>query len=216
MMKINKHCLLFCVVLLNIQCIAQVRSKKIIIPIVDKDFEKFDSIKYENRLNKTSSVLREFLSDGAYIELHMAKAGFAYLSTSPNSYFTTMKEYYQNRNIKFKGAVFNAGDFRKGIWYEFNENGQLIKETNYDKYYKFTFEDILKFCEREHIEVKKGPILQSTGFHTAIRRGYSLLMDNVSWWEIDWLKRSDLIETIKLNGNTGVVVEKIERSYINN
>ncbi len=216
MMKINKHCLLFCVVLLNIQCIAQVRLKKVMIPVVDKKFEKFDSVKYENRVNKNSSTLEEFLSDGTYVELDTGNYGKGYVETPLNSYFTLSKGYYKNSNIKMKGLVFNWFAFQKGIWYEFNEDGQLIKETDYDKYYKSTFEDILKFCEREHIEVKKGPILQSTGFHTAIRRGYSLLMDNVSWWEIDWLKRSDLIETIKLNGNTGVVVEKRERSYINN
>ncbi|WP_131537903.1 hypothetical protein [Pedobacter nototheniae] len=186
------------------------------IPVVDKKFEIFDSEKYNRLLKLNPDYPSEFLNDGTYIEIIKSKSGNAYFETPSNSYFKIVKGYFKNNKIEGKGLVFNAGDFRKGIWYEFNENGQLIKETNYDKYYKFTFEDILKFCEREHIEVKKGPILQSTGFHTAIRRGYSLLMDNVSWWEIDWLKRSDVIETIKLNGNTGVVVEKIERGYINN
>nr|WP_199158258.1 hypothetical protein [Pedobacter sp. ASV2] len=190
--------------------------QKTTIPIIDKNFEIFDSVRYSRLFEKNPHYQSEFLADGTYIEMTVANAGKNYLETTPNSYLMISKAYFNNGNIKSKGLAFNADAFQKGIWYEFNENGQLIKETDYDKYYKFTFEDILKFCEREHIEVKKGPILQSTGFHTAIRRGYSLLMDNVSWWEIDWLKKSDLIETIKLNGNTGVVVEKIERGYINN
>ncbi|WP_211660307.1 hypothetical protein [Pedobacter nototheniae] len=223
MKTIIKHCFLTCIILLNIQCKAQQKTynlnhdtQKNMIPAIDKNFEIFDSERYNRLFKKNPHYQSEFLADGTYIEMTVANAGKNYLETAPNSYLMISKAYFNNGNIKAKGLGFNADGFQKGIWYEFNENGQLIKETDYDKHYKFTFEDILKFCEREHIEVKKGPILQSTGFHTAIRRGYSLLMENVSWWEIDWLKRSDLIETIKLNGNTGVVVEKRERSYINN
>ena len=66
--------------------------------------------------------------------------------------------FYKNNNIKMKGLFFNSlgsRGFQKGTWYEFDEQGKLIKEIDYDKFYKFTFEDILKFCEREKIKISK-------------------------------------------------------------
>lgn len=37
-----------------------------------------------------------------------------------------------------KGLIVNNGNALIGTWYEFNEQGKLIKEIHYDKNYKFT------------------------------------------------------------------------------
>jgi len=184
-------------------------------PTVNKDFENFDNYRYENREDKKSSVLREFLQNGTYVELDGLGNRKQYWETPPNSYFKVCKYYYKDGKIKQKGLGFNGNAFAKGIWYEFDEQGKLIREIDYDKYYKFTFEDILKLCERENIEVKKGPILQSTGFHTSILRDYSPLNDQ-STWTIEWLKKPYIIETIKLDGTTGRVLSRTDGKYINN
>lgn len=191
------------------------KYKHIMIPIVTRNFEKFDSIKFNNSKKENPYVLREFLSDGTYIEMTSSNSGKYYLETPPNSYFMISKTYYSNGNIKAKGLGFNGDAFQKGVWYEFDEKGTLVKETDYDADYKFRFEDILAFCEREGIEVKKGPILQSTGYHTQITRHHSPILGKRTW-VIRWLKKPDLIEEISLDGDTGKVLKRKDIEYINN
>jgi hypothetical protein len=194
-----------------------IKKDSIMYPIVTKEFETFNNYQYENRKDKNSSVLSEFLKDGTYIEMLKSKSGNVYRETQKDSYFTLTKGYYTNNNIHGKGLYFNLswGGFQKGIWYEFDEQGKLIKEIDYDKFYKFTFEDILKFCEREKIKISKGPVLYSTGFHTAILREYSPI-SNQATWTIEWLKETDTIQTIKIDGTTGQVLSRTDGHYINN
>ncbi len=184
-------------------------------PYVDNKYEKFNQIEFNSSKKENSLTFREFLADGSYIELDQGSYGKGYNKTPKNSNYTIVKIYFQNGNIKSKGLTLNLPwtTFRKGIWYEFDESGKLIKETDYDKPFKFTFEDILAFCEKEKIQVDKGPILQSTGYHTTIQRG---LENNHPWWTIEWLKQPDILETIKLDGISGKVISRKDRNYINN
>ena len=182
---------------------------------ITKNFETFDNNKYKE-LEKVNHLYQsEFLQDGTYIEMLKSNSGNVYRETPKESYFTITKGYYTNGNIHGKGLFFNLSwsGFQKGIWYEFDESGKLIKEIDYDKPYDFTFEDILKFCEREKIPLQKGPILQSTGYHTVIKRDYNA---HNSWWIIERLKQSDIIEVITLDGDSGKILKRENREYINN
>ena len=172
-------------------------------PIIDNKFEVFDNNKYIELAEKNKKSQEHFDENGNYLQMIKANAGSATYFTSKNSYFTIFKEYYKSGRINKKGLKFNVwGGFNFGTWYEFDEQGKLIKEIDYDKPFKFTFEDLLKFCEKEKIRVDKGPILQSTGYHTKIRRG---VKNEKPWWEIEHLKKPDLIETIKLDGISGEI-----------
>ncbi|PZF70986.1 hypothetical protein [Taibaiella soli] len=219
-----KLVVLFFGCLFSIGYLGQKESKKINsknmfgTPYVDSNFEKFDFNLYNSRIDKSSPVFERISEDGTLVRLMNIQAGLFYRATAHNSYFSVNKTYHSNGNIREKGLCFHVscGTFRKGTWFEFNEQGKLIKEINYDKYYKFTFEQVLAFCEREGIRVDKGPILQSTGYHTIISRRVSIVFDDTSFWKIEWLKRPDCIETIVLNGNTGAITSREERKYINN
>ncbi|CAD0224145.1 conserved protein of unknown function [Chryseobacterium sp. JV274] len=187
-----------------------------IIPIIDNKFEKFDIDKFSKSTKKETDVVTEFLPNGNYIEMSMANSGKYYTESYKGSYFMLSKSYYPNGNIKHKGIMFNVpwgAPFQKGIWYEFDENGKLIKEFDYDKPYKYTFEDILKFSEKEAIPVTKGPVLQSTGFHTIISRR---IENEKPIWEIEWLKKSNRVENIILDGISGKVISRRESEFINN
>jgi len=169
---------------------------------------------YSNLLYKIDqSYLSELLSNGNYVEIVEANSGLSYREFVKDSYFIITKGYFRNGNIKGKGLFFNNKTFQKGTWYEFDESGKLIKETDYDKPYKFTFEEIVKFCENEKIPLQKGPILQSTGYHTVIRRDFNA---ESSWWQIEWLKKPNVIEIITLDGNTGKVLKRQDTDYTNN
>ncbi len=201
-------------------CIAQKTNKsknnnlnKKMIPKIDKNFEVFDSVKFNNSKKENPYVLREFFSDGTYIELDQGSYGKGYKLTPKNSLYQISKTYYKSGNIKVKGIGFNGDGFYVGTWYYFDESGKLIKETDYDKPYKFTFEEIVKFCENEKIPLQKGPILQSTGYHTVIRRDFNA---ESSWWQIEWLKKPNVIEIITLDGNTGKILKRQDTDYTNN
>nr|WP_294787505.1 hypothetical protein [uncultured Flavobacterium sp.] len=183
------------------------------IPKIDKNFEVFDSVKFNNSKKENPYVLREFFSDGTYIELDQGSYGKGYKLTPKNSLYQISKTYYKSGNIKVKGIGFNGDGFYVGTWYYFDESGKLIKETDYDKPYKFTFEEIVKFCENEKIPLQKGPILQSTGYHTVIRRDFNA---ESSWWQIEWLKKPNVIEIITLDGNTGKILKRQDTDYTNN
>lgn len=178
------------------------------LPTVDNKFEKFDSDKIES-----SDVLREFLPNGNYVEINIANSGKYYSETFKDSYYMISKSYYPNGNIKSKGIGFNGDGFQISTWYEFDEKGKLIKEIDYDKPYKFTFEDILKFCEKEGISLTKGPVLQSTGFHTTITRR---IEKEKPIWEIEWKKKFNVVESIILDGTSGKVISRRESEFINN
>lgn len=189
------------------------------IPQVDNKSEEFDlnlykSIKLEGDF-ETLGVSKK-THDG-YLELIKTSQSATSKETKNNVYFTITKSYYLNNNIKKKGLFFNVswGGFKKGIWYEFDEQGNLKKETNYDKSYQFNFDDILTFCKKNGIPVDKGPILQSTGYHTMIKRNEDVEKSGAVW-EIRWLKEPDLEEIIKLDGKTGKVLERREQGFINN
>jgi hypothetical protein len=195
-----------------------IKKDSIMYPIVTKDFEKFNEFHYNQLFKKDEFNTREYLPNGNFFEMIWVNAGKYTVEHFKGDYFKIIKHFYENNNIKMKGLFFNSvgsRGFQKGTWYEFDEQGNLIKEIDYDKYYKFTFEDILKFCERENIKVDKGPILQSTGFHTRILREYSSI-SNLSTWTIEWLKESDTIQTIKIDGTTGKVLSRTDGHYINN
>ena len=198
---------------LSVMLACQSQNIKNMTPTVDNQFETFDKVLHERI--EVKNHISEYDSDNNYIELLLSTKLITNRFTPKDSYFQIIKVYNRNGKIITKGLTLNLpwSTFNKGIWYEFNENGKLIKETNYDEPYKFTFEDILQFCKKENIEVKKGPILQSTGYHTTIRRDVE---NGKPWWEIRWLKTPDTIETIKLDGETGKVLSRTEQHYTNN
>jgi hypothetical protein len=106
-----------------------------------------------------------------------------------------------------------SGHFKKGIWHEFDLNGNLTRTIDHDEPYKYSFEDVLLFCKKEHISVEKGILPTPSGHHTTISRTEDL---GSPIWLIDWVKTEDIGESIKLDGMTGKVLEKEEYNYINN
>lgn len=183
---------------------------------LDNKFETFKEIEFLKIINENQFVTRGFTKSDHYVEIYKDKDKFIVLETANDSYFTVYKEFDNSKNILLKGVQFNINNgkaFRKGVWYQFDKDRKLIKEKDYDLPYKFTFEDVLKFCEKEHISVDKGPILQSTGWHTNITRK---IEKEKPIWKIQWKKKVDVLETIILDGISGEVLSKRESQYVNN
>lgn len=183
---------------------------------LDNKFETFKETEFSKIINENQFVTRGFTKSDHYVEIYKDKDKFIVLETANQSYFTVYKEFDNSKNILLKGLQSNINNgkaFRKGVWYQFDKNRKIIKETDYDLPYKFSFENVLKFCEKEHISIDKGPILQSTGWHNNITRK---IEQEKPIWEIQWKKKPDVLETIILDGVSGKVLSKRESQYVNN
>lgn len=83
-------------------------------------------------------------SDGSY-------SGYDY---SQNPLIGIYREFYPNGNIKTKGLVCWFG-FNIGLWYYFNESGNVINTIDYDDGFDFSYEQVFKFCEENKISLQK-------------------------------------------------------------
>ena len=182
------------------------------LPTITDEFEVFDESLYKIMEKDKFGHVSHYYKDGSFLEMGKDKDEFIHRFYPSNSYFCSAKEFYpSNGYIKQKGIAYVRG-FGKGLWYNFDEKGFLVKTTDYDAPFTFSFEDILAYCRAHRIEVTKG--YQRIGFHNEIHRfnnkkyGY--------FWVIEHLIASDKIENILLDGKTGKEIERFITEYINN
>ena len=182
------------------------------LPTVTDEFEVFDEALYKAMEKNEIGDVFYYYKDGSFLQMWKGKTSFVYKYYPFNSFFYLYKGFYSsNKYIKEKGINYVRG-FAKGLWYDFDEKGHLIKTTDYDAPFTFSFEDILAYCRAHRIEVTKG--YQRIGFHNRIHRFVNA--DGSCYWTIEHLKRDDLIEAIYLDGKTGQEINRIEIEYINN
>nr|WP_314474886.1 hypothetical protein [uncultured Capnocytophaga sp.] len=182
------------------------------LPTVTDEFEVFDEALYKAMEKNEIGDVFYYYKDGSFLQMWKGKTSFVYKYYPFNSFFYLYKGFYSsNKYIKEKGINYVRG-FAKGLWYDFDEKGHLIKTTDYDAPFTFSFEDILAYCRAHRIEVTKG--YQRIGFHNRIHRFVNA--DGSCYWTIEHLKRDDLIEAIYLDGKTGKEINRIEIEYINN
>ncbi|MFD2592285.1 hypothetical protein ACFSTE_15715, partial [Aquimarina hainanensis] len=109
------------------------------------DIETFEKNKIDNEykiVTKDSTIIKQGLWHSGYEEIISYKG----------SYIQTYNKYYKTGILKLTGD-FYSNDFEKGVWKEYDEQGNLIKETDYDAPYKFTWEDVLKLIKERKIDM---------------------------------------------------------------
>ena len=182
------------------------------LPTVTDEFEIFDEALYQIMEKDKFGHVSHYYKDGSFLELGKDKDEFIHRFYPSNSYFYSSKTFYPSNGYIMRKGINYVRGFAKGCWYEFDEKGILVKTTDYDAPFTFSFEDILAYCKAYHIEVTKG--YQRIGFHNRILRFVN--DDGSCYWVIKHLKRYDLIEAIYLDGKTGKEINRIEIEYINN
>ncbi len=189
-----------------IQCKTQNTNK--IIPIVDNKFEKFDIEKFKKESIRGSYVVK---GENFIIRKDSQNPGYLEELYKNDDYFILDKFFYENGNISKKGISFNKGS-AIGIWYHFDEAGNLIKEENTDEGYIFTPEDLVKYCKKNNIELAKG-YHEGDGYHTSV---YKNDLNGKKVWKISHLislnKQEKEVELI-LDGQTGKVIKREEFPY---
>lgn len=182
-------------------------NQNIMLPEVNKKSEKFDIETFEKeKLGKK----RISISNNNYIEEDSFSKGYIRRIYFQNSYFKLNKKFHGNGFIFSKGVLFNNGS-QIGIWYEFDNEGGFLKETNMDKGYNFDYKKIISYCEKNKISLPKGYV--DSGFQTSV---YKEKDDNgAAVWVITHQTAGDKLERITLGGDTGKELEKTDLEFIN-
>ena len=93
---------------------------------------------------------------------------------------------------------------------EYDEQGNLIKETDYDKPYKFTFDDILKLIKKRGIDMKTKYFMISRSFDFG---NFDETKKDKPFWAITYENGSDTKKVIIINGITGAIIKEFNEEY---
>ncbi len=178
------------------------------IPLVTKDFEKFDFVHYDS----IKAYSERNLDDGTHVVYEEQSNGYIKKISISDSYFMIIKRFYKNGNIAAKGLSINNGDFFNGVWYYFDEAGKFVGEVNYDTPFVFTFENLLNYLQSQKI-----PVTMSSDKYGLPTRIYREIIDQVPIWKIEWMKDTtnipNTIEQINIDGKTGKILSKKDWKY---
>lgn len=160
------------------------------------DIETFE--KNKNDINEYSF----FIKDSVNIFQKKRHSEYKEVIKNKGSYFEIINRYYFSGKIK-STSLFFPNQFLKGIMKEYDEQGNLVKEINYDAPYKFTWEDILFFIKKRKINMDNE--------HLRITRD---VVEGKPFWGITYEKeeKTGLIH-IGLDANNGEIVQDEEFDY---
>jgi hypothetical protein len=146
--------------------------------LIDSSAEKFDKNRIVTIDHNGNSFKDEELSDGTLVSFTSTKSDIWEEITHKKGWFIIRKNFYTNGIIKTKWMT-NKTDYtiksKYGKWYEFDEQGKLIKTTDYDKNYKMSFEQITEIA---HKYARKYDYDAKTGINDVI--------NNHIWWNEDF------------------------------
>ncbi|QKX07088.1 hypothetical protein HN014_19935 [Aquimarina sp. TRL1] len=156
------------------------------------DLETFnkhkDTIRNEyNRTLDNGTVIRQRKGREQYIEIIKYK----------DKYIEDFNSYYKNGTLKISG-YFLENDFYTGVWKEYNQEGKLIKETDYDKGFNYTWEDLLKLLKERKVDIKDTD-------NTTIRK------DNGNW-RFSYVKGIYIYDVI-IDSKTGKVLQDAKNEF---
>ena len=158
-MKLYTLCLLLLIA--SQSCVAQKNEKTTTM----KTTERFDVQYYKSIIKKKNSY--EGATSAQYVERNGTETyvsfnddGFVLQEIKPFTYEMIVRNYYKNSIIKSKGKFLCHSSVKIGIWREYDNQGNLIKETDEDKKFeKLRLKpiNILRWLEKEgYIDRKTG------------------------------------------------------------
>lgn len=191
---------IFLILLFTISCKAQNQSI---------DMEKFDKQLYEQNKDKAGNY--EYLTknrDRDSIRVKLSGSGGIYqkIIYKTNTPFSVVYEYDKNTlNITRKLELFYNCGINK--MYEYNPDGKLIKETDLDAPFKFTWQDLVKTMKAKYdVDLMD----MSKNKQTTITRNSEMTLYFISIptgkFEFVLGMNSKITETYNIDGNTGETI----------
>ncbi len=175
-------------------CKGQEKNKQTNETKKEKIMKTFDIETFNNNKKGDEYIFK--LDENTTVKQQESNAGYFEFIKSDNNDFGVMNRYY-NKNGKLMLTVeYFPNDFIVGIKKEYDEQGNLIKETDLDKPFTYTWEDIKKYLKQHKVEDLHKDIVGVQRFDNP----------NKTYWELEFqgeykeLKGQFLVE---LDGKTG-------------
>ena len=185
-----KSAILITFLFLFLQCKSQdvIFNQSIYDTKINTDFEKLDTTKLvvdniDSYNVKTYKILYIPTEDNNILEFTNSYNNIIY----KKGWFILYKEFYKNFYIKRK-LLFNKTDPNGQYYkqYEFDESGNLVKTTDYDKDYKTSFEQITRIAGKYG---KKYGYQAKTGMNDVIEDKLLWNNDYVKIWRKEYKQK---------------------------
>ena len=138
-------------------------------------------------------------SMGCTISITKTVNGYVTTKQKKNSLFGEYRYYFLNGNLKESGEYYFQ-DFHCGIWREYDEKGNLLKETDMDKpYKKYSWQNILAFAKKRNINLYDD--------QTTVDRYVD--ESNIPYWNISWLDKDEgFFRDIAIDARNGHIIKE--------
>ena len=167
-------------------CTAQTNDKK------KETMEKFNVVEFN--ANQVDGSYTKVLEDGTEVIQSGDASGYIEKIMPIKGWFYIYKEYYGNGQLNTKGNAFKKGDFQAGVWFEYDESGKLISETNYDEPYRLTIDSVFEIIRAHEI-----PFSMENKYNEITRE----VIDSVAIWYVNWRLQHNRVETIEIVDASG-------------
>ncbi|MBF1593020.1 MAG: hypothetical protein HXO32_06155 [Prevotella sp.] len=158
-MKLYTLCLLLLIA--SHPCVAQKNKKTTTMKTTERfDVQYYKSIIKEKNSYEGATSVQYVERNGTETYVSFNDDGFVLQEIKPFTYEMIVKNYYKNCILKSKGKLLCHSSVKIGIWREYDNQGNLIKETDEDKKFeKLRLKpiNILRWLEHEgYIDRKTG------------------------------------------------------------
>ena len=124
--------------------------------------------------------------------------GYLKMRRRKGSMFGEYRYYFLNGNLKESGEYYFQ-DFHCGIWREYDEKGNLLKETDMDKpYKKYSWQNILAFAKKRNIDLYDDQTFVDRDINES----------NIPYWYITWKDKTEVyFHLVTIDARNGDVIE---------
>ena len=138
-------------------------------------------------------------SMGCTISITKTVNGYVTTKQKKNSLFGEYRYYFLNGNLKESGEYYFQ-DFHCGIWKEYDEKGNLLKETDMDKpYKKYSWQNILAFAKKRNIDLYDDQTFVDRDINES----------NIPYWNISWLDKDEgFFRDIAIDARNGHIIKE--------
>ena len=138
-------------------------------------------------------------SMGCTISITKTVNGYVTTKQKKNSLFGEYRYYFLNGNLKESGEYYFQ-DFHCGIWREYDEKGNLLKETDMDKpYKKYSWQNILAFAKKRNIDLYDDQTFVDRDINES----------NIPYWNISWLDKDEgFFRDIAIDARNGHIIKE--------
>ena len=179
---------------------------------VDKQLVRFDIAGFQKKIEQNDSYQEYVNEDEDTVQqFGDSVTGYVEKIIPKSGYFTVYRKFFPDGALKSSGEIYTYDEFKKGVWVEYDEDGALLSEEDFDKPFTFGFEDVLDYTSANAIDLKE----RGTTLHRWVDEEDGPVW-SLSWNSGDMQGDYFVIRNLKINGLTGEVTEGQDSQWLDN